>query len=180
MKVCKKCKELKTLNEFHIDRNNKDGHKNICKNCRKNKKFNRRDFVRNHRNLDRSISISINRALKKNKENYIWETVTGNTLQELKNHLESFFDKEMNWENYGKKWVVTKVIPTSYYNYSDKINNEFKKAWSLKNIIPLSKKEQASKKDTIIWNLVNKYNAYDILPIGILGEIKWLKQSVQS
>lgn len=34
MKKCPKCKEEKSLSEFHIHRRNKDGHQKICKVCR--------------------------------------------------------------------------------------------------------------------------------------------------
>lgn len=36
-KKCNKCGEIKLIQQFDIDKNNKNGYKNLCKECRKNK-----------------------------------------------------------------------------------------------------------------------------------------------
>ena len=106
-----------------------------------------------------------------NKSGFIWERITGITLEELKKHLEEQFDENMNWDNYGSYWIVDKIISTSHYSYST-INTEFKKAWCLKNMRPLSKIEHTRKKNKIDWELVEKYSLFDILPIGVLDADK--------
>ena len=58
------------------------------------------------------------------------------TLEELKRHLESLFQKGMTWENYGK-WHIDHVLPLSRL-YIDGVDDPtFKFAWSLKNLQPL-------------------------------------------
>ena len=80
--------------------------------------------------------------------------------------LELGWTPEMNWENYGSYWVVDKIIPTSFYRYSDRINNEFQKAWSIKNLRPLTRVDHNRRGKHIDMDLVELYSLYDILPIG--------------
>lgn len=120
----------------------------------------------NHKKLDKSISRSIYRALKRQREGFIWETTTGLTFSVLKDHLESQFTDEMNWDNYGSYWVLDKIIPTSFFRYSDRVNNEFQKAWSLKNMRPLERIEHNRRGKHIDMDLVEEYSLFDILPIG--------------
>lgn len=167
MKRCKKCNEEKPIEEFHIDRNNKDGYKNICKKCRSRKETS----FNNHKKLDYLINLSMKRSIKKERSGYIWERIININLYELKKHLESQFDENMNWDNYCNYWVIDKIIPTSMYNYNEIRSGEFQKAWSLKNIRPLSKDKFNRKKKSIILEEIKEYNLYDILPAGLLGEV---------
>jgi len=122
--------------------------------------------MKDHKDLDRLISKSIYRAFKKQKSGMIFEQTIGITFLELKKHIEEQFDESMNWNNYGSYWVVDKIIPTRFYRYSDHINGEFKKAWNIKNFRPLERIEHNRRPKTIEFELVNKYNLFDILPIG--------------
>lgn len=173
MKKCSICKQEKNYSEFHKDKHQKDGYKNQCRECRKVKKVS----VKNHQNLDKCISRSMYRSIKRNKSGFIWERIIGFNLSELKDHLEKQFDDIMNWDNYGSYWVIDKIIPTSMYKYSDKINNEFKKAWSLKNLRPYPRKLHNKKRGRLIFGVMNYYKVYDILPIGLLGDTLWQKRS---
>ena len=38
----------------------------------------------------------------------------GCSIWELKKHLESLFEEEWNWDNYGKVWEVDHIIPISH------------------------------------------------------------------
>jgi hypothetical protein len=46
MKTCSKCKQTKSLNQFHIDKTTKDGHRADCKECRSKKKIIIKKLVR--------------------------------------------------------------------------------------------------------------------------------------
>jgi hypothetical protein len=51
-------------------------------------------------------------------------------------HIESQFDHNMNWNNYGLKgWHIDHIIPISSFNLTDE--NELKKACYYKNLQPL-------------------------------------------
>ena len=177
MKKCSICGLEKDYTEFHKDVYQKDGLKNQCKECRSHKKIRKQIAKENHKSLDKSITRSINRSIKRNKKGYIWERVIGITLEELKLHLENQFDDIMTWDNYGEYWVINKIISTSLYRYSDRINNEFLKAWSIKNFRPYPKLLQKRKKEKIIWEEIHHYKLYDILPIGILGDTLWIEKN---
>lgn len=121
--------------------------------------------------LNELISQSMNRAIKRDRNDYIWERVTGTNLEDLKEHLESQFDDNMSWENYGDYWVIDKIIPLKSYPS----NAEYKKIWSIKNLRPYPRKLRNARKQGIDWKLVEEYHLYDILPIGQLGENNGLK-----
>jgi hypothetical protein len=59
----------------------------------------------------------------------------GYTYQDLKNHLESKFTDEMNWNNYGTYWVVDHIKPVSKFES----NTNIKEIHSLNNLQPLEK-----------------------------------------
>lgn len=178
MKICSICKLEKEENEFHKDVHQKDGLKNQCKSCRVHKRIRKTIVKENHKLLDKSITRSINRSFKNNKEGYIWERVIGITFKELKKHIENQFDDVMNWNNYGSYWVIDKIIPTSMYRYSDRINNEFLKAWNIKNFRPYPKLLHNRRKEKLIWEEIDYYKLYDILPVGLLGDTLWIEKNL--
>jgi hypothetical protein len=58
------------------------------------------------------------------------------TIEELKIHLESQFQNEMAWNNWGE-WHIDHIIPQSKLLY-DSINHpNFQKCWALNNLQPL-------------------------------------------
>lgn len=166
LKKCNKCNKEKSINDFHIDKTKNDGHKTICKNCRSTSSKNH--LSESRKNLDRCINTSIYKSIKKNRRGYIWENLFGYTLVDLKEHLEKQFEKEMSWDNFGSCWWIDKIIPRSAFRYSNVINDEFKKCWSLKNLRPLGRISCIKKRNKIKWGLIREYNLADILPVGLI------------
>lgn len=163
MKQCNKCKQYKSLEEFHKDNTKKDGLKSICKTCRSTKT----EKYKRNKSLDINLTSSIHKAIKENKSGRQWEDTTGLTLLELRDIIEERFEDGMTWDNYGTIWVITKIVSPSYYNYSNISANEFRKCWSKKNFIPRFKnKNKITKQEIAI--LTKEYNLYDILPFGNL------------
>ena len=66
------------------------------------------------------------------------------TLEELMIHLQSKFKPGMTWDNYGE-WEIDHIIPDSWFTYESYSDKGFKDSWSLKNLQPLWKIENASK-----------------------------------
>lgn len=58
------------------------------------------------------------------------------TIDELKLHIESKFQPDMNWDNYGK-WHIDHIIPDSHFTYDKMSDVGFQLAWSLDNLQPL-------------------------------------------
>jgi hypothetical protein len=157
-KRCKKCGKEKDISEFHIDKSKKDGHKNICKECLSKKHY----FVSN---ADRNVKQSLRYCLKYDGA-FRWSDILGFTKEELKEHLEKQFKKGMNFENYGDVWSCTFHIPRRCYKFDSITSDEFKKCWSLKNLKPEFKEDCYRQKAVIDMNDVEKYNLWDILPVG--------------
>lgn len=167
MKKCSKCGQIKDLSSFHRDKAKRDGYKSVCKQCRSKKKF-RIKLSENRKRFDKNINTSIYRAIKSNKSGRMWENLLGYTLTDLKNTLERQFTANMNWDNFGSYWWIDKILPRAIFKYSNVNNNEFKKCWSLKNMRPLLKIECIKKRDKVMWDLIDEYNLYDILPLGLI------------
>ena len=67
------------------------------------------------------------------------------TPQELVEHLESQFDENMSWENYGDYWHIDHIIPQAMLPYDNVKHKNFRKAWALDNLQPLTASENLSK-----------------------------------
>lgn len=90
------------------------------------------------------------RMIKEEKYGNKWQDILGYSVDELKNHLESLFDENMRWENYGTYWHIDHIIPSSYFKHSPVGSDKFKKCWSLDNLQPLERIANIRKS--------NKYN----------------------
>jgi len=97
--------------------------------------------------LSSCVRGSLSRSLKKfklKKENKTFE-ILDFTLFDLINHLESQFDEDMNWDNYGSYWHLDHIRPVSSFSFKSTDCPEFKKCWSLSNLQPLEASENLSK-----------------------------------
>jgi len=102
------------------------------------------------------LSILISKRLQKvmvrnrvNKNGRHWEDVLGFTAQELKEHLEKQFTKEMNWGNYGSYWHIDHKTPVAFASTEREVINLFQ----LDNLQPLEAKENCKKGKRVIANL---------------------------
>ena len=89
--------------------------------------------------LNRVMSKSIWDALKGLKADRHWEDLVGYTIKELREHLESQFDENMNWSNMGEYWEIDHIIPKNQFHYTTEQDKQFKICWSLANLRPLEK-----------------------------------------
>ncbi len=89
--------------------------------------------------LNDSMASAIYDALKKNKAGRKWETLVGYTLQDLIQRLETQFDENMNWGNYGSYFVIDHIKPRSLFSFMIAEDQEFKECWALSNLQPLEK-----------------------------------------
>lgn len=113
----------------------------VERNQYENERYKNNPMVR----LRKSISASIRYSLKYNncnklKNNKKWEDLVGYDVEKLKQHLETLFEKNMTWENYGNennKWVIDHIKPISWFKFNSCEEEEFKKCWSLDNLQPM-------------------------------------------
>lgn len=95
-------------------------------------------------------------SIKKLKAGRKWEDIVGYTLEQLMWHLESKFDDNMSWDNYGSYWHVDHIVGVANFNYNSYDDEAFKKCWSLANLQPLYGPDNMAKGDIISeeWNNV--------------------------
>ena len=96
--------------------------------------------------LNDNVSSLIYQSLRKNKGNRHWEDLVEFTLDQLKQHIEKNFTKNMCWEQYMKGEIhLDHKIPKSVFNFETAEDLDFKKCWSLKNLQPLWKYDNLRK-----------------------------------
>lgn len=153
-KFCSSCKQWVDEKDFYKSKSSKDGLSSRCKFCqqaydkehkeqinKRQKQYKRKQAENVMFRLNDSISSGIYNSLKENKANRHWEDLVGYSLQELKEHLESQFRLEMNWNNYGSYWEIDHIIPKSQLKFESIEDKDFKICWSLANLRPLAKIE---------------------------------------
>jgi len=97
--------------------------------------------------LTNSIRSGIHRGIEnKNSKTFI---ALGYSVEELMNHLESLFQKDMSWDNYGQ-WHIDHILPLDSFEFSSTDDLEFKRCWSLSNLQPLWAFDNISKGNKII------------------------------
>lgn len=86
--------------------------------------------------LRSNISNAVYKALKSKSNKSILKYLDY-SINDLKYHLESQFDSNMNWSNYGSYWHLDHIIPQSDLPYFSMDDNNFKLCWALTNLRPL-------------------------------------------
>lgn len=131
---CKKCRQK--INEKYIEKTGK-------KYNYKKTKEQRREIYKKRR-IQYCMSARIRQSLKNGKRGEKWHVIVGYDIKKLKKHLESQFDKGMNWDNYGE-WEIDHIKPIASFNIRSYEDKDFKKCWSLENLRPLWKSENRSR-----------------------------------
>ena len=104
--------------------------------------YNQSEYITQKRKIDNSfrlrtnISALLRHHLKSKNRTHTFDLLPYN-LEELKAHLESQFDENMNWDNYGKYWHLDHIKPASWFKYSSHTDKDFLQCWSLNNLQPL-------------------------------------------
>lgn len=107
------------------------------------KEYDRQRQIENQENpmfkLNKIMSNGICYSLKGAKAERHWETLVPYTLEDLKEHIEKQFDKNMSWSNIGTYWELDHIIPKNTFNFVSTEDKEFQICWSLANLRPLEK-----------------------------------------
>jgi len=194
-KECKTCKETKETEFFFNKRGDSfDGLRGECKACgaiknkkavlkqnemrkAKRKEGNSLTFIETARRYTRkSITSKCRTKLK-----YI-----GCNLERFKSWLESQFDSNMNWDNYGTYWDVDHVIPVDMFDMSNSEERDMSFNW--KNTQPLSKDDNSSKANKVVghyitnnFDLVEEFTTkYNMDEENRLGQerVQWFKDNI--
>jgi hypothetical protein len=95
--------------------------------------------------IQRSIKRGIYESIKAKKANRHWEELVDYSISELMTYLESKFDSNMNWDNYGSYWHIDHIKPQSWFDINSPEDQAFKECWALSNLQPLEAKENIRK-----------------------------------
>lgn len=86
--------------------------------------------------LTTSIRTTINRAITRNSQRGRAISLLGCSVKELKEHIESQFQRGMSWDNWGLYgWHIDHKIPVSFFNLTDP--SQQKICFNYKNLQPL-------------------------------------------
>lgn len=100
--------------------------------------YNKRRKVSKQKQIDIAMTSLVNKIVSgKIKTSSTLELRCNFSTKELKEHLESQFTPEMNWDNYGTYWEIDHIIPKNQFNFDSYNDKEFKICWSLLNLRPL-------------------------------------------
>ena len=100
--------------------------------------------------LRRNCSRLIHHVLNGAKGNFSILDYLDFTMDELKIHLESKFDDEMSWGNYGSYWHIDHIIPQSLLPYTSMEDENFQKCWALDNLQPLEARANLKKGNKVV------------------------------
>jgi hypothetical protein len=123
------------LNDYHQKwrEKNIDKHRENKRNYEKTRKHNDPLYK-----LISNFRTAIYQVLKESNvaKNKHYFDILQYTPESLINHLESQFDENMNWENYGE-WHVDHKLPITSFNIQEMGDEEFMRCWSLDNLQPM-------------------------------------------
>ena len=161
-----KNKKKESMKSWHANPDNKEKRRDYQRNLQREKmkdpeyreKSNEyhSEYLRNKRandpayklagNVSRLVRISIQRVNEglTSKGGKTFEHLPY-TPQELVEHLESQFDENMSWDNYGTYWHIDHIIPQAMFPYDSVKHPNFRKIWALDNLQPLEATENISK-----------------------------------
>ena len=153
---CSKCFNIKDINEYAFELKGWKKLRSDCNQC-KNKRIQEYNLKTNSRNMymkkylsDTSNRLADNlrsrlrKAIKNNQKTGSAVDDLGCSIEELKIYLESQFQDNMSWDNYGLKgWHIDHIIPLASFDLT--IEEEFKKACHYTNLQPLWAKDNLIK-----------------------------------
>lgn len=154
-KLCKKQQYVENKEEvkgraIRYYAENKEHAKKMVAHYRKNNrsKINEREKKRRMRDPVYKLRCDVSRAilqfLKGNGGSKNGESILKHiefSPKQLKEHLESLFTSEMNWNNHGSFWHIHHIKPASYFTCSTMEDPMFKICWGLSNLMPLNKRK---------------------------------------
>jgi len=147
---------VKTWNE-----KNKEHRKEYLKEYREknieNIRKTKRDYERNRKESDplykliSNFRTAIYQVLKESnvEKNKHYFDILQYTPESLIKHLESQFENNMNWDNYGE-WHVDHKLPITSFNIEEMGDEEFMRCWSLENLQPMWGTDNIRKSNKII------------------------------
>lgn len=147
-------------NKEKINNRNNDYYKKNKEKIQKQRKIFKQTYPENAKKRNKkfleNIDVKIGLNLRKRTRYFLhsgknWSDLLGCTIKHFKEWLQFNFDKEqdniMNMSNYGTVWEIDHVYPISKYDMKNE--EDIKKAFSWKNILPVTCSYNKSKNNKI-------------------------------
>jgi hypothetical protein len=80
----------------------------------------------------RKWQIALRRYIVEKQVSFSYAPYFGLDILNFRNWIEIQFNKEMNWDNFGKIWQLDHIVPVVYFDQSNK--NDLKLCWNFINI----------------------------------------------
>lgn len=167
---CKKCtneyaKEYRTKNKTIVKERQKEWYNTHGKDWKKQYEKNNREKInaRDRKKYETDKNYRIKKILRTrfastvNKKKIYKSILTyiGIDLDLLLKWIEYQFDVNMCWENQGTYWDLDHVVPCDKFDLTNE--SEIKKCFHWTNIRPLEKKENDTKNNKIIKNIIKQH-----------------------
>jgi hypothetical protein len=190
-KICRKCNINKHIVDFHKHKGGKCSVDSICKICNRiqsntiENNHRARQWQIDNRNLVNKRARILSKERSKNDIQYrvkkhirvrLWELIIkkakstrnskvediiGCNILEYRQHLESQFKLEMNWENHGKIWEIDHIKPCDSFDLID--IEQHKQCFHYTNIQPLFKTTEISESFGYINEIGNRNKSNKII-----------------
>lgn len=98
--------------------------------------------------LTTNIRTLIRSAIKKESKWGKSLDLIGCTIPELKAHLESQFDANMNWGNHGSYWHIDHIVPVCFFDMADHAQQKICNNWT--NLQPMEAAANESKSGSLM------------------------------
>lgn len=168
--TCKNCGQKKSYEEFYRDLTYASGRRTAkCKECIKEiarekydpEKAKQQRIANPVNRMRTAVALSIRTVIARYSGEMrqiripeVWdyfEENLGYDAETLCEHIESQFDENMNWENWGRvnnesfTWNMDHIIPQSHYAYTHLEDPRLLECWKLENLRPLDAKKNILK-----------------------------------
>jgi hypothetical protein len=100
--------------------------------------------------LNARMRTSMNQAVKGIKNRKSWKDILGYDWEDLKDHLQSLFTEGMTWDKFLSGQIhIDHIIPIDSFEFTDVVDEQFIKCWSLENLQPLWDWENLKKSNSL-------------------------------
>lgn len=164
-KVCSNCKQELLFEYFNKAKLGRFGLSGECKKClsTRNKEWLNNGgrewnnkWVKHKKTIDpqfklkHTLRLRLLDALKRDNttKRHSALQLLGCPIEQCKQHLESQFKPEMNWDNHGKIWEIDHIKPCSSFDLTN--IEQQKQCFHYTNLQPLTVSENRSKKNKIL------------------------------
>lgn len=150
-KVCLKCKlanQKEIQKRFRLKNKEKLNLKSRKRNLTPKQRIYWKNYIYNRRQNDinfrilHNLRVRVKDAIKNNSKNSHTVILLGCSIPLVRKYLESKFQPNMTWENYGK-WHIDHIIPCSNFDLSKEENQ--RKCFHYSNLQPLWAKDNLKK-----------------------------------